>query len=420
MQRARKIMTALNIRQDDILVELPRAIDRAVPPGPTSQDIAARVNNVVAAASRHAGAVDGSARFPEEAIACARDQRLMGLMAPRDLGGESMSVSDVADICWRLGRACSSTAMIYAMHQTKVACVVRHGLESVWHQSFLRRLCAEQLLLASSTTEGQGGGNVRSSHAPIERDGSRFALHRDAAVISYGAQADGIVTTAKRATDAASSDQVLVVLSKEDYSLEPTRAWDTLGMRGTCSAGFDLKASASVEQILPHPYEKIHAQTMTPVAHLLWSSVWTGIATDALERTRSFLRTAARHSNGQLPPGAARFAQATSSLAALRSLVNGALARYESIARDPDALSSIDFQSKINLLKVEASELAVATVLTSLRVCGLSGYRNEGEASISRHLRDVLSSPLMINNDRILSNLSMALIMGGAPASLRD
>ena len=46
-------------------------------------------------------------------------------------------------------------------------------------QRLLRRLCAEQLLLASSTTEGQGGGNVRSSEAPVEyHDGERISLER--------------------------------------------------------------------------------------------------------------------------------------------------------------------------------------------------------------------------------------------------
>ena len=104
----------------------------------------------------------------------------------------------------------------------------------------------------------------------------------------------------------------------------------------------------------------------------------------------------------------------------LRGLVSSALTRYEAAAHDEHALASIDFQNMINLTKVDASELAVATVLTSLRVCGLSGYRNEGEFSISRHLRDVLSSPLMINNDRILSNISTALLMSSATTSLRN
>ncbi len=53
--------------------------------------------------------------------------------------------------------------MIYAMHQIKIACLLRHGRGSAWHQRLLRRICSEQLLLASSTTEGQGGGDVRKS-----------------------------------------------------------------------------------------------------------------------------------------------------------------------------------------------------------------------------------------------------------------
>ena len=84
---------------------------------------------------------------------------------PKSEGGPGAGIADVVSVCHVLGQYCASTAMIYAMHQTKVACVLRHGHMSSWHQRLLRRLCAEQLLLASSTTEGQGGGNVRSSAA---------------------------------------------------------------------------------------------------------------------------------------------------------------------------------------------------------------------------------------------------------------
>ncbi len=68
--------------------------------------------------------------------------------------------------------------------------------------------------------------------------------------------------------DAASTDQVLVAFLKQDYTLEPLVGWDAFGMRGTCSEGFKLVASGSSEQILPVSYDKIHAQTMMPVAHL--------------------------------------------------------------------------------------------------------------------------------------------------------
>ena len=63
-------------------------------------------------------------------------------------------------------------------------------------------------------------------------------------------------------------------------------------MRGTCSAGFKLVASAASEQILPVSYDEIHARTMMPVAHLLWSGAWAGIAPAAVDRARAFVRKA--------------------------------------------------------------------------------------------------------------------------------
>jgi len=147
--------------------------------------------------------------------------------------------------------------MIFAMHQTKVACLVRHGTGSNWQRiadGFAWR--AKQLLLASSTTEGQNGGNIRSSAAAVERTGTNISLVRNATVISYGEQADGIVTIARRASDAAASDQVLVAFTRADYTLERSLEWETLGMRGTCSAGFELKATGSAEQIFPEAYDR--------------------------------------------------------------------------------------------------------------------------------------------------------------------
>src|SRR5580658_1022657 len=172
-----------------------------------AESLAARAEKVAAIAAAHAAAVDSESRFPVEAMAAAREHRLFGVAVPREFGGEGASVSEIADICYALGRACASAAMIYAMHQTKVACITRHGRGSAWHELMLRRLCAEQLLLASSTTEGQAGGDLRNSASAVEGD-TRIALERQATVISYSEEADGVVTTARRSADAASPDQV--------------------------------------------------------------------------------------------------------------------------------------------------------------------------------------------------------------------
>jgi acyl-CoA dehydrogenase len=212
----------------------------------------------------------------------------------------------------------------------------------------------------------------------------------------------------------------MLAITRDDYTLEPTVAWETLGMRGTCSAGFKLNFKGTAEQIFPVPYDRIHAQTMTPVAHLCWSSVWAGIAAAAVDRAQLFIRKAARGSGGNMPPAASHFTAAKMTLAKLRAIITANLDSYAAREQDERALSSIDFQSSINLLKVEASELAVAAVLHAMRACGLSGYRNDTDVSIGRHLRDVLSAPIMINNDRILASMGSATLMSAVPVSLRD
>jgi acyl-CoA dehydrogenase len=381
-------------------------------------DLTARARAAADVARTHAAAVDADARFPGEAFAEIRQQRLLGIQVPQALGGEAASIAEIADVCYILGQACSSTALIYAMHQIKMACITRHTKGSAALERILGRIASEQLLMASSTTEGQAGGNVRSSEAAVEHDGAQVTLERKATVISYAVEADGVVTTARRASDAEGSDQVLLVLLKADYTLERLQVWDTLGMRGTHSEGFTLRARAAADQIMPEPYERIHAQTMVPFAHLLWGSVWAGIAAAATGKAQAFIRNAVRGSNGQMPPGAPHFTQAVSSLRTLRGVLAANLRSYETIMSDEKAISSLEFQAMITLTKVQASELAVTTVLSSLRACGLSGYRNDTEFTIGRLLRDVLSAPLMINNDRILTNLATTSLMTPLPTSI--
>jgi len=253
----------------------------------SEESLAARAERVAAVAARHAAAVDHDSRVPAEAIAAARAERLFGAAIPPEFGGEGASIGDIVDVCYTLGRACASTAMIFAMHQTKVACIVRHAGGSAWHQRLMRQIAGQQLLLASSTTEGNRGGDLRNSAAPIEtHEGGRIKLERMATVISYGEAADAIVTTARRSPDAASGDQVLVVFLKNDYTLERQIGWDALGMRGTASSGYKLIATGVSEQVLPASYDKILAHTMMPVAHLTWSAAWTGIAAAAVNRAR--------------------------------------------------------------------------------------------------------------------------------------
>jgi len=373
--------------------------------------ISERAARACAVAAQFCDQVDAEARFPHETLRALKDERLLSIMIPRDLGGEAAALADVAEVCAMLGQNCASAGMVFAMHQIKTATLVTHGVESEWHRTFMRRIAEAQLLLASATTEGGGiGGNMRNSICAVEIDCDRFTLQKEASVISYAKEADAIMVTARRSPQAPASDQVMAVALKHQYVLDQTGSWNTLGMRGTCSEGFVLTCDARAEQIFPKPFAEIAAQSMLATAHILWSSLWYGIAAGAVQRAQSFVRAEARKKPGVAPLGAVRLAQTVSLLSLMKSGIAAATSRFESAKRANDELNSMGFAIEMNNLKVSASQLLNEIVREAMMICGIMGYRNDSPYSLGRQVRDAMSAPLMINNDRISANSASLLL----------
>ena len=371
----------------------------------------ARAERAAAVAGQFTEAVDKEGRFPHEAIAAMKEARLLSAMIPAEFGGEDASMSEIAEVCAILGQKCASAAMVFAMHQIKASSLIWHGREAPWHQNFMRRISAEQLLLGSATTEGGIGGDLRSSLCAIEADGEVFKLTKEGCCISYGLQSDAILITARRAPDSPPSDQVMAILTKDQYTLDLTMPWDALGMRGTCSDIFTFSARAPAEQILPSSFADIAAQSMLGAAHLLWGSLWYGLAADAVARAQAFVRAEAKKRPGFQSPGHLRLAEVSNMLQAMRSNVQQGLARFEKAHQGGDDLASMGFVVAMNQVKTAASRAAVDICNHAMLITGIWGYRNNTPYSVGRHMRDALSSQIMISNDRILGNVSNMLLM---------
>jgi acyl-CoA dehydrogenase len=361
--------------------------------------------------------IDREARFPSEALAALKAERFLGAAVPVELGGDGAGLTELAEMCRCLGSQCASTAMVFAMHQIQLMCLVRHTRDSSFFRGYLRELVDRQLLIASVTSEVGIGGDMRSSIAAVERDERAekgFTLSKHASTISYGEYADDLLVTVRRAPDAPRNDQVLALLRRGDYELQRQGAWDTLGMRGTCSPAFQLRGHGALEQVVPN-FGEVASATMVPYSHALWSAVWLGIASDAVARAHTMVRAQARKTPGTVPPTAARLAEVNVALDALRLTLQAFIAEYEALIAQPDGgietLTSMGFALRANQLKVNSSERAVEIVSRVLPLCGIAGYRNDTPQSVGRHLRDVYSSVLMIANDRILATNAQLLLV---------
>ncbi|HYF17102.1 MAG TPA: acyl-CoA dehydrogenase family protein [Ramlibacter sp.] len=365
-------------------------------------------------ASAHAPDVDAKARFPIETLAALREYHVLSAPVPRELGGAGCNLQELAQMCATLGQHCGSSAMVLAMHYIQVACLARHGMDSEWFRQYLRDMVRRQDLLASMTSEVGTFGDTRSSICAVRRSDGRFQLDKDATTGSYCAHADAILVTCRRDEQAASSDQVLVLVRREDATIRQTTSWDTLGMRGTCSPGFKLASSGDAAQILPGAFADSSAQTMVPYSHVLWASLWWGIAAGAVNKAATFVRGQARQNPGTVPPTAGRLAEVSVQLQTLKQNWLSAAKDFDALGDGPQAreeLSSMAWALRLNNLKIACSEQAPEIVQRALKIVGILGYKNDSPFALGRHLRDSLSGALMISNDRIAAkNASMLLV----------
>jgi acyl-CoA dehydrogenase len=368
-----------------------------------------KVSSEVAAAN--AADVDAKARFPIETLAALREYRVLSAAVPRELGGPGCSMEQLSQLCSTLAQSCASSAMVLAMHYIQLACIARHGMDSEFFREYLRDILKRQHLLASMTSENGTFGDTRSSICAVRRSNGRFALDKDATTGSYCAHADAILVTCRKDEQAAKSDQVLVLVRREDCTVTQTTSWDTLGMRGTCSPGFKLVSGGAEEQILPGAFADSSAQTMVPYSHILWSSLWWGIGAGAVAKAAQFVRGQARQNPGTVPPTAQRLAELQVQLQTLKQNWLSAARDFDALADDRDELMGMGWALRLNNLKIASSEAAPQIVHKALQIVGILGYKNDSPFSLGRHYRDALSGSLMISNERIAAkNASMLLV----------
>ena len=316
-----------------------------------------------AIAAAHADAVDRAARFPAEAIAALRRHGALGAMVPAAFGGAGLGLGRIATMCRDLGAACGSTAMIFAMQQSQVAAPVAHHGDEPWQVAFLRRVARENLLLASVTSEEGIGGRLRMSRCAVEPAGpGRFALAKEGSTISYGADADAFLVTARRHAEADPSDQVLVALPASACRLEPYRGWDALGMRGTGSGAFRIAGEGSRGRLCRRPSAR-SPRAACCRSHISYGVlVWLGIASDVVARCRAFIRNRQRSKPGASDPGLPRLGRIVDLLYGMDARLRQALRLHAAQAE----AGSVELM----LLKTGLSDTALEVALPACRSAG--------------------------------------------------
>lgn len=358
----------------------------------------------LAASLRKRAAVDPTATTKAQTDALFRQlqqDRLVWAMAPVERGGLGASLSETARVTFQLAKTSGSLGLIYAMHASQAVTMLRHGAGSPFLESLTDRLIADQTLVASGTSEKGVGGNIFGSLCTVEthEDGT-LTLSKDSPNISYLDHAAVVLVTAQSTTPKGAKSQVLVAAEVSRFNFEAGSDAQLMGMHGIQNRPYSFTGQFSADAIFAQDYPSIARQTMTPVIHVLWAALWSGMAANALERAKAF------HAQSPAGEGAELMAAELSRLANKHYVMNALVrdAALEFGEADPSRGGPMDLAgtAKIKRIKIVCSELLEEICLGAFSVIGFAAYAETGKYSLSEIIRDALSARVMVSNNRLL------------------
>jgi len=327
--------------------------------------------------------------FPLQTFSKLKETKLLTTIINLEDNPYNFNLYDQFYFTYILSKECASAGMIYAMHITQLYAIINNKCK----EPLLYNIFNEQPLIASATSEiGKGGDISRSITKIIENKNNFLFLNKKCPVISYADYADAILLTAND----YNNKQVFIYLTKEKYNLKLLNLWNSMGLRGTCSNGYDLKAEFNKADILSCSSSKIINDVILPYSHLLWSGCWLGIASNAFDKTLKYYKT--NKENG------IKVAEIYNNLLLMENSIIANLISFNNNNQE-------EFTKKIEItsMKPQVSELCIDICLNCLKVLGIIGYTNDSEYSVTKNISDSLSSLVMINNNRINSNISELL-----------
>jgi isovaleryl-CoA dehydrogenase len=361
------------------------------------RDIASDIADTVLAPL--AATVDRDACWPSESMAALAKAGLMGLHIPRRCGGHEQGLLALSVITEELGRACSSSAMCFAMHSI-AAKVLAAKATPDQEARFLRPIAEGRHITSLALSEPGTGVHFFLPRATFTPHGDDYVLNGRKSFVTSGGHADSYVVSA--VPPGAELDPgafTCVAVEANTPGLEWSDKWQGYGMRGNSSRPVELK-SARVPggNLLGAEGDQIWYvfEVIAPYFLIAMAGVYLGIAQAALFAAISHLKSR-RHSHtgeslSEVPVLWHEVADAWTEVQSTRQLIRHAARQF-------------DAQVEGSQLALFAAKARVAKTVTSVTETAmiLMGGRGYAENSlIARLHRDARAANVMSPTTHLL------------------
>lgn len=187
---------------------------------------------IAADAARH----DADDSFVAAAYDRLKAEGFFKALVPAEFGGGGADVATLCQVIRRLGAACGSTALAFAMHSHLVAVAAwRWRNQGAPTEGLLKRVVAEDLVLVSSGGSDwlPGGGQA------VKVDGG-FSITARKPFSSGGPAGDLLMTSAVYDDPEAGPTVLHFAIPLKAQGISVRNAWRAMGMRGTGSHELEL------------------------------------------------------------------------------------------------------------------------------------------------------------------------------------
>jgi len=328
-----------------------------------------------------AQAWDEQARFPAEAIEKLGKLGFMGVNIPRAHGGCGLDSISYVLIIEELARACASTAIIVAVHNSVGAYPVFLLGTDDQKKKYLTDLAAGRKLGAFALTEPNAGSDPGAIETVAEPDGDHYILNGTKTFITSGQNSDIVIVMASTDPKKKGAGITAFIVEKAFKGITPGVTENKLGIRAsdTCELIFE-DCRVPKENVLGEPGTGLRAALKAlSVGRIGVAAQAVGVAGSALAASIAYSRD-----RKQFGRAISNFQAIQWMIADMATEIEAARALVFKAAFLKDEGKS--FATEGAMAKLYASEVAMRAATKAVQIHG--GYGCMKDYRVERCFRD--------------------------------
>lgn len=329
-----------------------------------------------------AAELDKTGEFPKDAIKKMAELGLLGMVVPEQYGGASFGFISLAIAVEEIARACGSTGVIVAVHNSLASWPIANWGTEEQKQKYLPRMAAGELLGAFGLTEANCGSDPAGMETKAVLSGDHYVLNGSKRFITNGGAADVFIVFAKTDPAAGHKGVTCFIVEKTFPGFSVGKHEDLLGLRATsnCELIFeDCKVPKANVLGEVNGGFKVAMGTLD-VSRIDIGAQAVGIAQAALDKSLAYSKERRQFGKAicEFEMIQEKFAQMHSRIVAARLLVYNAAYQKEA-GRKRFSLESA-------MAKLFAAETAVYVTKEAVQIFGGYGYTKD--YPVERYYRD--------------------------------